>query len=162
MLELTFQKSGEEDEYIWEHRRGVRYSKETKKREKKIDWEWKNKRKRESGQKDRRGKEEGGCRGSHLQLTKTSRMKTRRVEKGGTDFDWSRSGGTTPALLSPCFPLAPPSLKNTGEEMLAEPSLSPPQSVFLSLLISFSLISPFSSLPTTIFIPPPPPHAWHY
>lgn len=93
-----------------------------------------------------------------------------KISKGGVDLlSRSRSGGATPALPLPTksflsLSFAPPFPEKTGEEMLAEPSLSPPQAVppplSFFLFLSFprhlilSLISPFSLLASTIFIPP--------
>lgn len=105
--------------------------------------EWPERQKRKGG---------GGCRGSHLQLTTTSRVKTRQVEKEGADFGRSRSGGTTPALFSPCFP---PRSSFFQRIMQRKCWQRPPYpllnlSFFLSLLISFSF-----SFPPSPHSPPP-------
>lgn len=102
----------------------------------------------------------GGRKGSHLQLMTTSRAKTRRLEKEEwTLVSRSRSGGTTPALPLP--EILPPSFScssfprekwkgNSGRALPLPSSICASPTFFLSLIISFSLISPL--LPTTIFL----------
>lgn len=69
MLELTFQTSGEENEYVWGN-----YSNETKKETKRLKTKGKVKRKIEEGRR-------GSQRKSSLQLMTTSREKQEDLKK---------------------------------------------------------------------------------
>lgn len=160
MLELTFQKSREENEKSGSAGVGVNTA-------------IKQKQNKKNRQKDRLRMEkmEGRKRGVTQEVISSSWQQAEQKQEGLKKKEWmvsqSRSGGTTPALplpkILPLFlSLAPPFPEKTGEEILAVLPLAPTQSVpsppflslslFLSLVISFSHF-PFSSLPKTIFIP---------
>lgn len=151
MLELTFQTSGEENEYIWGN-----YSNETKKETKRLKTKGKVKRKIEEGRR-------GSQRKSSLQQMTRSRAKTRRLEKRGVESDLGQEAQrqrcpSPKSFLSLSFPHSSFPREswrgNAGRALPLPSSICASLGVLSFFVISFSLLSLFSQQP--FFLIPPP------